>query len=92
LLNYRYQRAAADSVRRRKAFEGITSLYAEERTNYPLALVVNDLGEGFSLDAQVHQSMDPQHICALMQTALSGLVEALESAPQTAVRSIDVSG
>ena len=90
LLNYRYQRAAAESERRRKAFEGGVTLYAEERTNYPLGLVVNDLGEGFSLDAQVHRSIDPQRICALMHAALSGLVEALESAPQTAVRSIDV--
>src|SRR6202035_1764960 len=47
--------AGAHSEQRRKAFEGISFLYAEERTNYPLALAVNDLGEGFSLDAQTHR-------------------------------------
>ena len=32
---------------------GITLLHAHERTNYPLALSVDDLGEGFVLTAQV---------------------------------------
>jgi hypothetical protein len=78
LLNYRYQRGEADREPRQQAFEGITSLYGQERTNYPLSLVVNDLGEGFSLEAHVQGSIDPQQICGSIHTALSELIGELE--------------
>ena len=65
-------------------------LHAEERTNYPLTLSVDDLGEGFQLTAQVQRPLDPDRVCAFMRVALERLVETLETAPETATRTIDV--
>ena len=47
LLNYRYGGALAQtpSAETLRAWEGIERLRVEERTNYPLALSVDDLGE-----------------------------------------------
>jgi arthrofactin-type cyclic lipopeptide synthetase C len=74
---------------------GIEALNAEERTNSPLTLSVDDLGDGFSLKAQSisrHEAgtLDPARICLFMQTALARLVDALETAPTTSVSAIDV--
>ena len=88
LLNYRYSSPATAGGQR--AWEGITSLYGEERTNYPLTLSVDDLGEGFALTAQVNASIDPQRICELMHTALQELARALEQAPKRALHEVDV--
>ncbi|HEX6373282.1 MAG TPA: amino acid adenylation domain-containing protein [Longimicrobium sp.] len=66
-------------------------IFAEERSNYPLAMSVDDLGEGFRLKGQVmHASLDPVRVCGFMHRALEGLVEALETAPSRAVGAIDV--
>src|SRR5262249_19524516 len=62
----------------------------EERTNYPLTLSVDDLGEGFVLTVQVEVSVGAQRVCEFMHTALSNLTDALETAPETPVRSIEV--
>src|SRR5207253_10353501 len=55
LLNYRHSSGAAQarSAEAMKAWEGIRWLRSQERTNYPLTLSVDDLGEGFMLTAQV---------------------------------------
>jgi amino acid adenylation domain-containing protein len=92
LLNYRHNAAAAQAptAEALQAWEGMDFLGAEERTNYPFVLSVDDLGEGFALTAQVRSPIDPQRICAFMHTALEQLVGALESAPATSVRSLDV--
>jgi amino acid adenylation domain-containing protein len=92
LLNYRHSTGVAQppSEERRRAWEGICGLYGEERTNYPLTLSVDDLGEGFALTAQVEASIGPMRICEFMRTALESLVEALETSPATAVRGLEV--
>ena len=51
LLNYRYS-SQEDAAGAQLAWEGIEVLGGEERTNYPLTLSVDDLGEGFALVAQ----------------------------------------
>src|SRR5262249_53339352 len=91
LLNYRHSaRAAQVSAEARQAWEVMQFLGGEERTNYPFVLSVDDLGESFALTAQVQSPLDPARICAYMHTALEQLVAALESAPATPVRSLDV--
>ncbi|MGH7511254.1 MAG: AMP-binding protein, partial [Gemmatimonadales bacterium] len=92
LLNYRHSQGMvhAPSAEARQAWEGVEVLYSEERTNYPLMLSVDDRGEGFGLTAQVQDPIDPRRVCDFMNTALEGLVEALERAPTRAVRSLDV--
>jgi amino acid adenylation domain-containing protein len=102
LLNYRYGGArtrsqdagqagpAGPAGPAGQAGEGVRGIRAQERTNYPVALSVNDLGEAFSLTAQVAAPADAGRVCRMMHTALAGLVEALEAAPGRAIGSIDV--
>src|SRR5204863_9639913 len=92
LLNYRHSRGAAQmaSEEAKRAWEGIQTLYGEERTNYPFVMSVNDFGEAFRLPAQVHASIDPVRVCGFMQAALASLIDALEDAPGTAMRMLDV--
>ena len=90
LLNYRHSAEQAPREETRRAWEGIRALRGEERTNYPFTLSVNDLGEGFSLDAQTPALIGPMRVCEFMRTALEALADALESAPSTPLRSIHV--
>ncbi|MGC1377497.1 MAG: amino acid adenylation domain-containing protein, partial [Anaerolineales bacterium] len=87
LLNYRY---SANAEATPQTWKGMQVLSAEERTNYPLILSVDDLGEGFALTAQVVASVQAQRICDYMQSALKHLVDALEIAPQTPVNQIEM--
>jgi hypothetical protein len=91
LLNYRHSALAPRvSAEARRAWEGIRFLGGEERTNYPLLLSVDDLGEGMALTAQMQSPIDPARICAYMHRALEELVEALERAPATPVLTLNV--
>ena len=59
LLNYRHGRRGSTSVDAASAWEGIEFLGAEERTNYPLSMSVDDLGQAFSLTAHCVAGVDP---------------------------------
>jgi amino acid adenylation domain-containing protein len=89
VLNYRYSAAARSPVAT-KVWEGVQFLHTEERSNFPLMLAVDDLGEGFRLSAQVRSSHNPARVCSFMLCALEQLVDALEHTPERSVRSIDV--
>ena len=89
LLNYRHSAPAA-SAEAVSAWQGIAALSAEERTNYPLTLSVDDLGEGFGLSLLASTRVDPQRVCAYLQTALENLLSALEQAPDTALNQVSV--
>ncbi|MBB5020633.1 amino acid adenylation domain-containing protein, partial [Chitinivorax tropicus] len=82
LFNYRYSPAlAADQL----PWPGVTWLGGQERTNYPVSLSVDDLGEGFSLAAQSVVSLATERLCTYMTLALTELTQALAEAPQTAL-------
>ncbi|HET7462355.1 MAG TPA: condensation domain-containing protein, partial [Longimicrobium sp.] len=88
LLNYRHttRKTGANAPA-----GGMRIVHGEERTNYPLVLSVDDLGDGFSLKGQVaHPSLDPLRVCGFVHRALEGIVGALETAPERAMESIDV--
>jgi amino acid adenylation domain-containing protein len=93
LLNYRHgggRRGSQQAEQAEQALEGVRGIGAQERTNYPVTLSVDDLGESFSLVAQVAAPADAERVCRLMHTALERLVEALESTPGREVGSLDV--
>ncbi|WP_434706017.1 amino acid adenylation domain-containing protein [Pseudomonas sp. Z1-12] len=90
LLNYRHSAAGVASAEATAAWQGMENLSGEERTNYPLTLSVDDLGEGFSLDAQVLQGMGATRICGYMHTALEHLVLALEHASRTPLNRLEI--
>ncbi|HEX8273688.1 MAG TPA: amino acid adenylation domain-containing protein [Longimicrobiaceae bacterium] len=89
LLNFRHSAGDGEDGAA-GALEGIREVHAVERTNYPLAMMVDDLGGGFALTAQVHPSVEPARVCAWTYAAVAGLVEALESAPQMPVGDVGV--
>ncbi|MGS0897367.1 amino acid adenylation domain-containing protein [Burkholderia stagnalis] len=83
LLNYRHSPAERSEVEE-PAWAAIESLGGEERTNYPVALNVDDFGEGFSLTVQTaHELGTASRVCGYMNTALEQLVSALEDEPET---------
>ncbi|MBI6824329.1 AMP-binding protein, partial [Pseudomonas syringae] len=90
LLNYRHSGGEASSPEASAAWAGIQSLGAEGRSNYPLALNVDDLGEDFMLNAQTVVDVGAQRVCDYMQTALESLVKALEGAPASALNTLPI--
>ncbi|MFT4636207.1 MAG: amino acid adenylation domain-containing protein, partial [Chitinophagales bacterium] len=67
---------------------GVKGISFRERTNYPIGLSVDDLGQGYSLAAQVDCSIAPQRIINYMQQALSGLLTALEGDSSASVKEL----
>ncbi|MET0396001.1 MAG: amino acid adenylation domain-containing protein, partial [Longimicrobiaceae bacterium] len=90
LLNYRHGGGTKRSREAGQPGEGVRGISAQERTNYPVALAVDDLGEELSLAAQVAAPAEAERVCRMMHTALERLVEALEATPARAIGSIDV--
>ena len=92
LLNYRHGlHVRTDSASAtQKAWEGVTMLSAEEHTNYPLTLSIDDLGEGFVLTAEVSAPLQAQRICMYMHTVLEQLIEVLVTAPDTPVHRLEI--
>jgi arthrofactin-type cyclic lipopeptide synthetase C len=92
LLNYRHSPGAAKTpeAKASQAWQGIQTLRAEGRTNYPFVLSVDDLGKGFALTAQAPAAIGPMRICEYMRTALTGLIEALESVPEISLARLEV--
>jgi amino acid adenylation domain-containing protein len=92
LLNYRRARQGLmphDAAHADDAWRGTKVLHEEERSNYPLCLSVDDFGHACSLDVQVDRRVGAQRIGACMLRALEQLVQALEQAPVTPVRTLD---
>jgi amino acid adenylation domain-containing protein len=90
LLNYRYGGRTKRPQDAGQTGEGARGSPVQERTNYPVALAVDDRGDAFSLAAQVAVPADAERVCRMMHTALERLAEALEAAPGRPVGSIDV--
>nr|WP_231858700.1 non-ribosomal peptide synthetase [Xenorhabdus nematophila] len=87
LLNYRHN---TQPVTPNEMVSGIEFLGAQERTNYPFVLSVEDGGCDLGLTAQVVQPFDPERICGYMQQALESLAEALEQAPDMPVQQLEI--
>ncbi|MGY2372711.1 amino acid adenylation domain-containing protein, partial [Pseudomonas sp. SDO528_S397] len=92
LLNYRHNTApsAAQVAEQQKAWQGMHLLSTRERSNYPLTLSVNDLGEAFSLSALAVASIGAQRVCDYVSLVIEQLVDALENAPQTPINGLSI--
>ncbi|MFC6300510.1 amino acid adenylation domain-containing protein [Pseudomonas sp. CCM 7893] len=89
ILNYRHS-DAADTADVIEIAEGIQVLGAEERTNYPLTVNVDDLGEDFALTVLVDTAIGATRIAGYLHKALESLVQALEQSPDAALHSLDI--
>ncbi|MFD5799698.1 AMP-binding protein, partial [Streptomyces diastatochromogenes] len=98
LFNYRHNPGGTERERkdRNRGFEGFEARFSRERTNYPLAVSVDDDGESIALAVDAVAGVDPHAVGRLVCTAAENLVTALESAldggsqqPLSAVRVLD---
>ncbi|MBK5529110.1 amino acid adenylation domain-containing protein [Pseudomonas sp. TH06] len=90
MLNYRHSVSEQQQQATRLTWQGIDSLSSEERTNYPLSLNVDDLGQGFYLTVMTPSNIGAARICGYMLRALSSLAEALEQTPQERLNRLPV--
>jgi amino acid adenylation domain-containing protein len=65
-------------------------LSSQERTNYPCALTVDDLGDDFALKVQVVRPLSAHRVCRYVQQTLSETVVALERLPYSPAWRVDV--
>lgn len=85
LLNYR--RGAMDGVEA----AGVRVLARGEAwTNYPISVIVDDLGEGFAITVQSDRRADAQRIVAYIDAAVQSLLKALEHAPDTPALALSI--
>ncbi|MGE6825804.1 condensation domain-containing protein, partial [Pseudomonas soli] len=77
MLNYRHGQEASEA--RRLDWQGIEFLDGQERSNYPLSLSVDDMGQGFRLVAMTPATVGAQRVCAQLRQVLLALVEGLEA-------------
>ncbi|WP_459650165.1 amino acid adenylation domain-containing protein [Kitasatospora sp. Ki12] len=87
LFNYRHNRLDGGTD---TGVEGIRALYYRERTNYPLTVSVDDLGDGFAVTVDALAPADPERVRALLHTCLDHLVGALEDAPEQPLEAVEV--
>ncbi|MFF4808227.1 non-ribosomal peptide synthase/polyketide synthase [Micromonospora chersina] len=86
IFNYRHNQVSAEEAG--AALPGITVVSARDLTNYPVTVAVDDDGTGF--DLVVEGPVDADGVCALLRTALGGIVTALTDRPDTPLDAVDV--
>ncbi|MFJ9567910.1 amino acid adenylation domain-containing protein, partial [Streptomyces fuscichromogenes] len=90
LFNYRHVNHEHTDGAQPAEAAGMRVLSAEDRTNYPLAVSVDDSGTGFALTAGVVAPGDAELVCGLLRTAVEGLLVALEETPRVPLRAVEV--
>ncbi|MGY2334293.1 amino acid adenylation domain-containing protein, partial [Pseudomonas sp. SDO5511_1_S431] len=93
LLNYRHAAVGAQSAEdagKALSWAGVQMLGGEERTNFPLMLSVDDLGDSFGLTVQAVAGVDPQRVCGYMHRVLQALADALETQPDQALHHLAI--
>jgi amino acid adenylation domain-containing protein len=93
LLNYRHSDEAGRTST--AAAYGVSIVGAQERTNYPCVLGVDDLGDGFVLNVQIdngvaHNRVAAARVAAYTRTALEALTQALERAPERPILDLSI--
>ncbi|MCE0464978.1 non-ribosomal peptide synthetase, partial [Pseudomonas uvaldensis] len=90
LLNYRHLGTQTATSEALAAWEGIQVLDGEERTNYPLTLSVDDLGEDFNLTVMAQAPIGAGRVCNYVQCVLENLVRALEQSPLAPLNGLQI--
>ena len=93
LINYRYSlEETVDSHNEGLEEAGISLLGAQERTNYPLSLSVDDFGEAFGLTVQIVDEIrvKAETILDYMDSVIQGLIKTLETKENIAVAELEI--
>jgi amino acid adenylation domain-containing protein len=89
LLGYRHSVPSPETDWSRAP--GIRVLTANQyRTNYPVSLTIDNLGDGYALTVQTHRRIDPSRVAKYLERALDSLVQALIKDPQTPALSLSI--
>ena len=88
LINYRHN--SEESSHDWSDAEGIQVVGVRERTNYPITISIDDLGEGFNIAAQADRQIGPGRVVRYLQVALQSLVTALEEGARTPALALSV--
>jgi amino acid adenylation domain-containing protein len=86
LLNYRHNFKGNDET----PWPGVEMLHSSERTNYPVAMAVDDSGAGFTLRALAQPVAGSERLCQYLREAVTDLVDLLERAPETPIQTLRV--
>ncbi|WAT26600.1 non-ribosomal peptide synthetase [Pseudomonas sp. GXZC] len=86
LLNYRHTDAERDLT----LVPGIALLSSEDILSYPLMLTVDDIASGFRIKAKAPRQVGAERLLDYLETVLVNLTDALEQAPQTPLREVQV--
>lgn len=90
LINYRHNQSLTLDEQQLTALDGIEMLSSEERSNYPFALSVEDLGHSLGLTMQVALPHSAELMCGYMHQALESLAQALLTAPEQESRTLEI--
>jgi amino acid adenylation domain-containing protein len=90
LLNYRHGRASDMGDDAHTGERAVMLLRGDERTNYPLSLSINDLGDDFELVVQADTRIDTSRVAGYMNCTLDALAQALSQSPSLPVRALDM--
>ncbi|GFJ77861.1 hypothetical protein Phou_020410 [Phytohabitans houttuyneae] len=78
LFNYRHIDRGTGRADGERTESGIRGVKAEERTNYPLSVSINDMGpDWLDITVQVVESIDPEAVGRLLRTTVDQVVTAL---------------
>jgi len=69
---------------------GIEWLGAVDRTNYPIGMSIDDIGTEFSLNIQASQILSPESVYQYVESALTGIIDALQSPLQGDIPIMDI--
>ncbi|MCF9016033.1 amino acid adenylation domain-containing protein, partial [Pseudomonas carnis] len=86
LLNYRHTSADPGL----NLVPGIALLSSEDILSYPLMLTVDDTASGFRLKVMAPDTVGAEPVLSYFDTALNGLLDALESTPDMPLRGVQV--
>ena len=86
LLNYRHNLVSPQEV----TPPGAEYLAVLDRTNYPLAVAVDDFGTGFGFSVQAAAPIDVGPVTRLLHTAVAHLADALRDDPGLSVGQVEV--
>ncbi|MCU7645700.1 non-ribosomal peptide synthetase [Pseudomonas piscis] len=89
MLNYRHSHAS-DAQEVQEVVPGMQILGAEERTNYPLTINVDDLGEDLRIVALVDVAIGAERITGYLLGVLESLALALQDSPEAPLHNLQM--
>lgn len=94
LLNYRHSEVsafdAATGAATLPGLDGVVLTAAEERTNYPVVLTVDQYSDDYAITTQCVPGADPDRLALYMVTAVEALASALHTGGDAPVAELDI--